>query len=340
MTRTDEFIGLLQDYLDSFEGPTPMPDALRDAIRAELPFTRQLRPVPGPRRMLSMFNAVPRPALIGLVVVLAVGVSLLGYGLLRGPAGVGTPSPTAIASPTPVAPTPVATPMAVSILDAPTIPSGNGATNPENLVAGTYYLDDHYPAHISFDVPTGWFLWDAADDYTGVLVDSPDAPAGSGWGIVFSVVGQVSVDPCDQTKGTLDATTGQSWHAVLTAMENWPGFGGTAVGTTVDGYEGALLTWTTSLDHAACPSPKLWTTPFANYWEDGYGTIGSGANRVMTYRLIQVGQAVLVIRTTEFPETSPFELQQNIPLASDRHADDLVSLQAIVDSIGITHSDH
>ena len=42
MTR-DEFIGLLGGYLDEYEGSTPMPEHVRDAIRADLPSTRQRR---------------------------------------------------------------------------------------------------------------------------------------------------------------------------------------------------------------------------------------------------------------------------------------------------------
>ena len=46
MTREDQFIGQLERYLDEYEGITPLPEAVRDAIRAELPKTKQA----GPRR--------------------------------------------------------------------------------------------------------------------------------------------------------------------------------------------------------------------------------------------------------------------------------------------------
>ena len=41
MTRDDDFIGQLEGYLDQYEGSTPLPDEVRDAIRAELPSTQQ-----------------------------------------------------------------------------------------------------------------------------------------------------------------------------------------------------------------------------------------------------------------------------------------------------------
>ena len=51
MTHNDEFIGQLESYLDEYEGSTPLPEDVRDAIRAELPLTRQ-RPPWWPARRL------------------------------------------------------------------------------------------------------------------------------------------------------------------------------------------------------------------------------------------------------------------------------------------------
>jgi hypothetical protein len=41
MTRDSDFIGIIEEYLDEHEGHTPLPDGTRNAIRAELPSTRQ-----------------------------------------------------------------------------------------------------------------------------------------------------------------------------------------------------------------------------------------------------------------------------------------------------------
>ena len=38
MTRNDDFIGQLEGYLEEYEGSTPLPNEVRDAIRAQLPF--------------------------------------------------------------------------------------------------------------------------------------------------------------------------------------------------------------------------------------------------------------------------------------------------------------
>ena len=56
MNGTDDFIGRLEAYLDDFDGATPLPDHVRDAIHAELPGTRQVHTDAGPRRWLTMLS--------------------------------------------------------------------------------------------------------------------------------------------------------------------------------------------------------------------------------------------------------------------------------------------
>ncbi len=42
MTRDDDFIGQLEGYLDEHEGLTPLPAAVRGAVRAQLSTTKQV----------------------------------------------------------------------------------------------------------------------------------------------------------------------------------------------------------------------------------------------------------------------------------------------------------
>ena len=108
MTRDDDFIGQLEGYLDEFEGVTPLPDEIRDAVRAQLPTTKQIGPIRGPMRYLTM-NRPFQIAAAGLIVVAA---AVAGYGLLsQADFGV-TPSPTPsppFSTQTPL-PSPVMTP--------------------------------------------------------------------------------------------------------------------------------------------------------------------------------------------------------------------------------------
>lgn len=72
MTREPDFIGLIEDYLDDFEGMTPLPDATRDAIRARLPATPQ-RPAWWPGWRFPEMNTTTKYAIgTAAVVVLAI----------------------------------------------------------------------------------------------------------------------------------------------------------------------------------------------------------------------------------------------------------------------------
>ena len=75
MTHNDEFIGQLEGYLDEYEGSTPLPEDVRDAIRAELPLTRQ-RPAWWPARRFPEMNNMAKLGLAAAAVVVA---ALLGF---------------------------------------------------------------------------------------------------------------------------------------------------------------------------------------------------------------------------------------------------------------------
>ena len=110
MSNNDPFIGQLEDYLEDFDGVTPLPDRVRDAIRAELPSARQVRPQPGLRRMFTMLSFTSAGVRVGLAAAAVVAV-VLGAAFLysnRKVEGVGAPAP----------PTPIPTTLA----KAPTAP--------------------------------------------------------------------------------------------------------------------------------------------------------------------------------------------------------------------------
>jgi hypothetical protein len=101
MTTQDDFIRQLEGYLDDHEGPTPLPETVRDAVRAALPRTKQSRPVRGPARYLMM-NANPMVpvalAAAAAILAVAVGAFLLTRPNVGGPDDAG-PSVQASASP-------------------------------------------------------------------------------------------------------------------------------------------------------------------------------------------------------------------------------------------------
>ena len=92
MTREDQFIGQLERYLDEYEGITPLPEAVRDAIRAELPKTKQAGPLTGLARFSGMSNAYK----VGIAAAVIGVAALIGFSLYNNRIGMpddGTPSP-------------------------------------------------------------------------------------------------------------------------------------------------------------------------------------------------------------------------------------------------------
>jgi hypothetical protein len=87
MTRDPDLIGLIEGYLDDFEGHTPLPDAARDAIRARLPSTPQ-RPAWWPGWRSQTMNTTTKYALGAAAAVL---VAVLGTQLLTPSGPIGGP---------------------------------------------------------------------------------------------------------------------------------------------------------------------------------------------------------------------------------------------------------
>lgn len=93
MSRDDTFIVQLEDYLDEFEGLTPLPDGVRAAVRAELPRTKQSRPLPGLARFPTMNNQFRiAVAAAAIVVATAIGIGIFMNNNV-GPAPEPAPSP-------------------------------------------------------------------------------------------------------------------------------------------------------------------------------------------------------------------------------------------------------
>ncbi|MEO7294741.1 MAG: hypothetical protein ABIZ57_01255, partial [Candidatus Limnocylindria bacterium] len=75
MTRQDEFTAQLEDYLDEYEGSTPLPEDVRNAIRAQLPSIHQ-RPAWWPARRFPEMNNTAKLALAAAAVVVAALVGI------------------------------------------------------------------------------------------------------------------------------------------------------------------------------------------------------------------------------------------------------------------------
>jgi hypothetical protein len=123
----------------------------------------------------------------------------------------------------------------------------------------------------------------------------------------------------------------------VAAMSSWPGFEATApTAIEVGGFSGQMIELTTSRTSKDCPLQALWTTPEG--WKvDGYPIVNATATpHTDQFRIVDVNGTLLAIRTTDFPETSPYEEEQGVAPDPTRHAAHQVVLHQILDSIKIT----
>ena len=345
MNGSDDFIGQLEAYLDDFDGATPLPGHVRDAVHAELPGTRQVRSDAGSRRLLTMLStpsARVRWGLAAAAIVVAVvvgGAFLTGnrnqQGIVAGPA---TPTPTSTIAPTPT-PTPSPTPPVVGLLSAPSVPC---PVRPAVtcIKPGAYTLSSptYWPTTISFDVPEGWWEWfpgNILEDFEGVFADSP-AEGGSGWGVMIMTVGEVSRDPCNPKAAMFKPADVDTPAKLAAAMAKWPGFKATTpMPTSIDGAEGLLVELTSTRTYKQCPENEafLWKTE-AGTIIDTYPMVdANGLGRPGQFRILDVNGHLIVVRTTDFPGASPYEVFQGLDPVPPLHMADQVELQGILDSI-------
>ncbi len=330
MTHNDDFIERLENYLDEYEGITPLPDAVRDAIRAELPRTKQIGPGGGPSRFLSMTLSLSPTARYGLAAAIVLAAALIGANFLGRDGSIGGPS----ASPTPTAsPSPTSVPTSAQPWDL--LDAASGA----DLAPGEYYLDlPAYPARIGFEVPEGWWhYWPTAAkqdaDVHAILVNSMDTVGvrdSSGWGLAFSTVGRVRVDPCDSAAGFMASSVSESARALARAFETWSDFQATVQNVTLGGYSGKRVEITRA-EGVTCPA-GLFTTP-AGYMYDLQPPSSLAVPDRFTF--LDVEGSVLVVWTTDFPATTPFEVDSGASPDPQAHAADQEQLHDILDSIVI-----
>jgi hypothetical protein len=350
MTKRNDFIGDLEDYLVDFDGETPLPERVRDALDAELQATRQVRPGAGRRKGPTMSSSTPNIARWGLVAAgLVVAVGLGAAIVLPGRGGGGG---AAVASPTPI-PSLTPTPAPTTV---PSASAGSGLRTLQGapyescevkpaitcMVPGTYLLGMAAPGG-TIDVPAGWWEWNPGAGSVGMLVEHPDAAGGSGWGLVLMQVGDVRRDPCDRTAGTFASEDVDTPAKLAAVMATWPGFESTSPQPIqVGGVEGVQVRLTTTLDPADCMISMLWETPM-NTAIDAYpmlseAGIDPGAVHPADFRIIELDGQLVAIRTMPSARTSPHERSQGIADDPTRHAADVVAQEAMIDSIrfGVT----
>ena len=226
MTRDPDLIGLIEGYLDDFEGHTPLPDASRDAIRARLPSTSQ-RPAWWPGWRSPEMNTITKYALGAAAAVL---VAIVGIQIIAPGGSFGAPSG---APPTPD-PTPAAS------LEASTLVIGQGLLSHSRVTSLR---------------PDGWTLEaNFASKATGTN------------SIGFSAWTNVGVhqDPCAWEDEEMDVSANPTVEGIMAALVAQPGRDPSNPTTTTLGGWPAMrveLRVPSTLDISSCDQGryKAWT---------------------------------------------------------------------------------
>ena len=291
MNRDDVFIGRLEDYLESFDGVTPLPDRVRDAVHAELPRTRQVRPTRASRKGSWMSSrdrqARARWGLTAAVVLASVVLGAVFFNSGRDSPGVGAAPATVSPSPSPSRiPTPTPTPI---LLPA----DGSSVAGPGDFQAG-----DPFPIPVTVTLPVGWVANVGGPNAT--FIKTVGDSVGSAIGLTLNQ--SLYADPCNET-GLLQPQPGPTVDDLATALANLPGFDATIpTEVTVDGYRGKQLTLKAPDNFTACAtSPdryRAWTLPLG-------ADLAFAPGQQTTLSILDIDGQRLVISADTYAKTTP-----------------------------------
>jgi hypothetical protein len=274
MTRNDDFIGQLQGYLDEYEGSTPLPNEVRDAIRAELPSIQQ-RPAWWPARRFPSMNNTAKLA-FGAAAVLVVALLSFTYFVapnVGGP-GLGDPLPTA-------APTPTPRPM-----------------DGETLEPGTYALA--YDLDATITVPAGWTNL----DQRGVLKEDGERFMGVLFWPFPDDLEQVYTDPCNWATNVVEPPVGPTVDDLANALAAQAIRGNpTPTDVTIDGYDGKLVEMSvpSDVDFADCD---------LNEFRSWSGRFHHGPGQIDRVYILDVDGERLVLIVHHMPGATAADLEE------------------------------
>ncbi len=276
MTRDSDLIGLLEDYLDDFEGHTPLPDATRDGIRARLPSTTQ-RPAWWSGWRFPEMNNTVRMGLAGAAVLV---LAILGIQFLAPGGGIGGPSE---ATPT-VDPTPS-----------------------ETSEAATFVIGEGILSHaeVTAPKPDGWTLhWPNFANKDGT---APDGMGFSAW-----TTDAVYPDPCQWMDDVVELSTPPTVDEIVAELVAQTGRDpSTPTEVTLGGWPATRLELSTpaDLDLSTCDQGKYktWTDvsdPSGGNWNH------QGGRQFDVIYVVDVDRGPVVIDAWYRPATSEEDLAE------------------------------
>ena len=276
MTRDDEFIGQLEGYLDEYEGATPLPELVRDAIRAQLPSIQQ-RPAWWPARRFPDMNNSVRLAIAAAAVA---GVAIIGISFFGGP-NVGGPGVVAVS--------PSATPMASpTTLVEGDLEAGTYVTHPSAFAAD--------PIGVTVTVPDGW---SALDRVTLVPAGRNSTNGPDGMALAILDVETLYSDPCHGTSLSDEAgdlVVGPTVDDLVTALADHPAWEASEpTNVTLGGYAGERIDLQLPSDVASCDRGQF--LPWYAY------PYAQGADNRWHVWVIDVEGTRVVVLAEDFPGT-------------------------------------
>jgi hypothetical protein len=280
MTRTDDFMGQLETYLDEHEGSTPLPEDVRDAIRAELPLIQQ-RPAWWPRRRFLEMNNMAKLGLAAAAVAVA---AFLGFNYLAAP-NVGGPGPDDPSSTPEPSPTPAAR------------LNGQEPLDPGRYIAGSAAAFD-----VTVEVPSGW---SASGDW--VVIGPRDNAAPDGMAIRFYRVNNLAANPLSHSDGPIDPPLGPTVEDLVQALASHPDWETTPpTDITIDGYAGQLVELTIPAD-VEIPNDAGNDRYYLSV-EDGGGIWGFAPGQTFDWYIVDVDGVRYIIDAFHYPGTSEEDL--------------------------------
>lgn len=306
---------LLNAFLDL--GPDTAPDRVGAAARREARDTPQTKlPAWWPSWRFPIMNSTVR---YGIAAVAVLVVALVGINFLS-PGNVGSPGssalPTSEASPTPE---PTVPPTAACLDLNPDEPS---------LAVDRYCVDVGSASlvEITFDIPnTGWSPYVPANDYAALI-------NGEAWGLAFLEIDNVYADPCDPDAGLLEPAIGPTADDLLVALRGQTRFEvSDEAALTIGGYSGRQVEISANYDAGECSEIETsWGVTASGHATDG--SLVPTPDRPVWAWVGDVDGTRLVIIHSLSPLPSLDEWAGGTRDAN-RHAADLLELDAIVDSL-------
>jgi hypothetical protein len=270
---TDRETRLVRSWLE--EGATVLPDRVLDAVRDELPATRQRRSVWPARR----FPRMNRLSQVAVAIAAVIVVAVVGSRFLLGNTSVGGQGSAAPSVP----PSPTASPQLL---------------NDQGNLDGRYIIGSGITGRVTVAVPAGW---SAGGDWVVRGPNGNAAPAGMA--IRFYPATQLYKNPLRESDGLEppETTVGALANAIAT-HRGWTATAPTDV--TIDGLVGKVVHVTIPLDTVIGSDGKFLLFGDAN----GDQVWGFTPGQVFDMNIVGVDGQLVVIEAFHYPGTSASDL--------------------------------